>query len=283
MGSIVGALGVAVLMMIAVTPILSIFLYKRYQTGQRYRQIRGTAVETPDTVTPGETLFVRGTVTAGNGTDSVTGPVSRTETALAAWVIREWYTTNGNYWMPKARGIEAGDIHLSGSAGRVKLPNLFECAQTDLGTRIAGVGAPNIEGVETDDTVVETSEFDTDTEIPPEKSTPSRLATLEQRVGLDPSIKGWSLPFGRDSGTRNYREVTVDTGDTVTVYGRVDAGDRPGAAPTVSPPKGDALLVSTLPPDDLVRRYRWAYWRGFYGLLGVILLIGAFAGTLAYI
>jgi hypothetical protein len=194
MGSIVGALGVAVLMMIAVTPILSIFLYKRYQTGQRYRQLRGTAVETPDTVTPGETLFVRGTVTAGK-TDSVTGPVSRTETALAAWVIREWYTTNGNYWMPKARGIEAGDIHLSGSAGRVKLPNLFECAQTDLGTRIAGVGAPNIEGVETDDTVVETSEFDTDTEIPPEKSTPSRLATLEQRVGLDPSIKGWSLPL----------------------------------------------------------------------------------------
>ncbi|ERH10186.1 MAG: hypothetical protein J07HX64_01957 [halophilic archaeon J07HX64] len=149
--------------------------------------------------------------------------------------------------------------------------------------RIAGVGAPTLEGVETDDTVVETSEFDTDTEIPPEKSTPSRLATLEQRASLDSPTEGWSLPFSRDGGTRNYREVTVDTGDTVTVYGRVDAADRPGAAPTVSPPEGDALLVSTLPPDDLVRRYRWSYWRGFYGLLGVILLIGAFAGTIAYI
>lgn len=282
MGDVVGALGVAVLMMIAVSPVLSIFLYRRYQTGQRYRQLRGTVAETPDTVTPGETAFVRGTVTAAD--DSVTGPVSGTETALAAWVIREWYTSSkGNYWMPKACGIETGDIHLSGSAGRVALPSLFECAQTDAGTRVAGVGDPNVKGVETDDAVVETSGFDTDTEIPPEESIPSRLAKLEQRVGLDSSVERWSLPFVRAGGIRNYREVTVDTGDTVTVYGKVDAADRAGAAPTLSPPEDGALLVSTLPPDDLVRRYRWSYRKGFYGILAGMVLVGAFAGTLVYI
>lgn len=281
MGDIVGALVVAVLMMVAVSPVFGVFLYNRYQTGQRYRQLRGTAVETPDTITPEETVFVRGTVTATG--ESVTGPVSGTETALAAWVVREWYTGDGNYWMPKARGIESGGIHLGGSAGRVAIPDLSECGQTDTGTRVAGVGAPSVRGVEADDAVVETDAFDTDTEISPEESTPSRFATLEQRVGLDSPVERWSLPVTRDSGTRNYREVTVDTGDTVTVYGRVEATDRPGAAPTVAPPEDDPLLVSTLEPDDLVGRYRWSYWRGFYGVLAVLVLIGAFAGTVAYI
>ncbi len=254
MCDIVGGLVVAVLMMVAVSPVLGIFLYKQYQTGQRYRQLRGTAVETPDTVTPGETVFVRGTVTATD--ESVTGPVSGTETALAAWVVREWYTGDGNYWMPKARGIESAGIHLGGSAGRVAIPDLSECGQTDTGTRVAGVEAPSVRGVEADDAVVETDAFDTDTEISPEESTPSRFATLEQRVGLDSPVERWSLPVTRDSGTRNYREVTVDTGDTVTVYGRVEATNRPGAAPTVAPPEDDPLLVSTLEPDDLVGRYR---------------------------
>lgn len=239
MGDIVGALFVAVLMMVALSPVLGIFLYKRYQTGQRYRQLRGMAVETPDTVTPGKTVFVCGTVTATG--ESVTGPVSGTETALATWVVREWYTGNGNYWMPKARGIESSGIHLSGSAGRVTIPDLSECRQTDTGTRVAGVGAPNVRGLVTDDAVVKTGAFDTDTEISPEESTPSRVATLEQRVGLDSPVERWSLPVTHDSGTRNYREVTVDTGDTVTVYRRVEATDRPGAAPTVAPPEDDPL------------------------------------------
>ena len=280
MSDLGGALVVMALLTVAVSPVMSIFVYRGYRVGQRYRQLRETAVETPGTVRPGETAFVRGTVTAPE--ESVTGPVSGDEAVLAGWVIREWCNTNSRYWMTKARGIEAGAIHLDGSRGTLALPDLDGREQTDMGTRLAGVGDPNVEGIELNDTILETPAFDTDTEIPTDEPAPSRFTALEESVGLDTPVNNGLLNLRRVDGTRNYRELTVDAGDTLTVRGRVTTPDQPGAVPTLSPPDDGHLFVTTLSPDELLCRYRWSYWKSFYGTLLVTALPGLFAGAIVY-
>ena len=195
MSDLVGALVVAALLTVALSPVMAIFVYRGYRVGQRYRRLRETAVETPGTVRPGETAFVRGTVTAPE--DPVTGPVSGDEAVLAGWVIREWCSTNSRYWMTKARGIEAGAIHLDGSGGTLALPDLDGREQTGTGTRLAGVGDPNVEGIELNDTILETTAFDTDTEIPTDESPPSRFTALEGSVGLDAPVNNGLLDLRR--------------------------------------------------------------------------------------
>ena len=276
----VGALVVAALLTVALSPVMAIFVYRGYRVGQRYRRLRETPVETPGTVRPGETAFVRGTVTAPE--DPVTGPVSGDEAVLAGWVIREWCSTNSRYWMTKARGIEAGAIHLDGSGGTLALPDIDGREQTGTGTRLAGVGDPNVEGIELNDTILESTAFDTDTEIPTDESPPSRFTALEGSVGLDAPVNNGLLDLRRADGTRNYRELTVDAGDTLTVRGRVDTPDQPGAIPALSPPDDRKLFVTALSPDELVRRYRWSYWKSFYGTLLVTILPGLFAGAIVY-
>jgi hypothetical protein len=281
MSTFVWSLGLMVLLTVGLSPVTGFFIYRGYKIGRRYRRLRETNVETADTVRPGETAFVRGTVRASG--DTVTGPVSGDEAVLAGWVIREWCSTNSRYWMTKARGIEAGDIHLDGSGRSLALPDVCGREQTGTRTRLAGTGDPNVEGLELHDTVVEIAAFDTDTEVPTAESPPSRVTALEGSVGLDEPVNNGVLDLRRADGTRNYRELSVDAGDTLTVRGRLAAPDQPGAAPSLSPPEDGNLFVSTLSPDELVRRYRWAYWKSFYGTLFATMLPGVLVGVLVYI
>lgn len=256
----------------------SLYFYKGYRLRQWYRRIDRTPVETPDTVRPGETALVRAPIAADRPTGA---PVSGETTALAAWSLREW-SSNQNTWLPKMRGIRIGDTRLEGDATAVELPSIHyetEGSSAD----VLGFDGSAEHGLSMTETLVETDEFDTDLEYNPEDSLPERLASFEKQLGVDPAAKISPLGIRHPDGARNYREMAVDPGETVTLLGRITAADDPGGLLSLAPPADGHMLVTRLSPDELARRYRRGYWLTIYGVGAVIVVFSALMGYAGYL
>lgn len=252
-------------------------MYKGWQRRRRYQLVRDTPTETPETAGHGDTVLLTG---VARGTGDVTAPVSGDEALLATWAIQEWQDESSQlkYWTPEARGLRTDGFRIESDGSAVEFPARTDEATTDDLTSLVGYDV--VTGLATDDALVEVAEFDTVEEVPQADDPPERLRDLERRVGLDEPDAGTTLiDLGRTHGTRRYREAVLDDGDGVTIRGTVTAPERPGASPTLSIPEEGPAIVSDLDADALASRYRWAYWKQFYGSIAVVLTLMLFAAV----
>ena len=93
---------------------------------------------------------------------------------------------------------------------------------------------------------------------------PTAATKMEQHFDLPPAekpfIPGIRIPGPIGGiGTRRFGELTIEEGDEITIVGNVET--RSGnSAPVLTNPEGKRLLISTLTPDELQRRYRRLWW-----------------------
>ena len=93
---------------------------------------------------------------------------------------------------------------------------------------------------------------------------PAAATTMEQYFDLAPAEKpffpGIRIPGPVGGiGTRRFGEFTIEEDDQITILGNVET--RSGSSnPVLTNPKDERVLVSTLTPDELQRRYRRLWW-----------------------
>jgi hypothetical protein len=268
------AVGSALLVGLTLTVLCSWFLYRGWRFRRRARRIRETPSETLATAAPGDTVVVTGTASGRDGV--VTGPLSGERGVLAAWLIEEWHNVFSRFWSSEACGVRTASFEVDVDARTVAVRARTADGPTDLWDGVDGADA--LVGLATEDVSVEVDSFGMDTEIAAGDDRPGRFRDLEREVDLDDAENEAVFDVGRTDGTRRYRESVLDAGEAVTVRGTLDTPDDADGPPVVTPPDDGRLLVSTLSPDALSRRYRRAYWKLFYGPLALVasctLLVG---------
>jgi hypothetical protein len=260
----VATLGVALLLP------ASLLLYRGWQHRQRYLLVRDTRPASAATRAD-RPVLVSGPVTAD---EAVEAPVSGDHVALVAWSIQDWRDSGRvKAWLPAASGVRHERLRVDGEDGPAAvLPASHVAEAADSDDRLTG--SETAVGVDTETTRVELDGFETEVEVPPSETPPDRLTRLQDGLDtIDPGSSGALVDFGRKHGTRRFRERTLTLGDRLTVRGVLSPAPEPGVAPRVTAPEDGTLLLSSLSPGALERRYRSAYWRLFYGPLAVILLV----------
>ena len=245
-------------------------LIKGWQRRSRYQLIREIPTKTPATAEVGETALITGEVCRIDG--QITSPVANETGALTAWSISEWHdeSTQLKYWSPVARGLQSTTLRIGNDKQCVVLPDKGHEAATDSTTSIFGYGA--VTGFEIEKHIVELDAFSTEEEIPQNEPPPERLRRMENQVGLEEPDEGMTLvDFGRTHGTRRYRETVLTEGDTITVRGTIATADQAGSPPVVTPPANGPIVLSNMDADSLAWRYRWNYWKLFYGGIAIVL------------
>ncbi|MEZ3117414.1 GIDE domain-containing protein [Halobaculum sp. MBLA0147] len=248
----------------------SVILYKGRRYRERYRLVRDTSELAATTGRPDEPVFVTGPVGADT---SVTGPVSDEAAAFVVWSIEGWRDSGKlKQWMPGAHGVRCDRLRVETDDGSVVVSVTSTASGSNFGDRLTGY--ETLVGVDTAEAHVEIDEFDCDREVAPDETPPERLQRLRDEVDVtEPSDTSNLIDLGRTHGTHRYREHAVESGERLTVRGTLSTPAEPGEAPRVTEPEDDPLLISTLSPDELAKRYRRAYWRLFYGPLTVIGLV----------
>lgn len=270
LGTLASAALVAGLLSLVASPIL----YKGWKHRTRYRRVRDTPVASPRTADDGETVLLHGT--ASVEADRTTAPVTDADALVAAWDVARWATERARstrYWLPEARGVTVAGLVLDCDGEDVRVPPMGRSETVDslsgfftIPDTATGIDAAGID--------VEVDAFDTERELASDDDPPAHLQQFTERVGLDsqPQRREF-VPFTRDYGTRRYREATVSEGQAVTVHATVTPPERPGEAMILAAPSEEPLLLSTLSPGDLRRRYRWAYWKSFHLFVAIIAVV----------
>lgn len=251
-------------------------MYKGWQRRSRYHLVRDTPTKTPETAAIGDTVLLTGT-TRGKG-EQVTAPLSGGDALLAAWSISEWQDENSQfkYWSPEARGLRSAAIQIGTGDNAVTVP--ARSCEGATNSTVSLVGYDAVTGFDIDDTLVEINGFDTTEDVPQAGDPPERFRDLERQVGLDEPDAGVSLiDIRRTHGTRRYREVIVEEETLVTIRGTVLTADQPDDDPVLSVPDDGPAIASDLGADTLEQRYKWSYWKLFYGSVGMILGMMLFA------
>jgi len=257
-GDVIGA---ALMVALTMSLVCSWPMYKGWKRRERYELVRDTPEATPATARAGDTVLLSGPVRSADG---VTGPVSGERGALAAWSLDEWQeSTQLKYWSPTAYGLSHGPLHIEDDAATVTVPARDDAVAAGMTESVLGYDA--VIGFDLKETLVEVGAYGTEIEVPQGDAAPDRLRELEASLGIEePSSGATLIDLGRTHGTRRYREARLDDGDEITVRGTVTAEG------TVVPPEDGPAMLSTLSPGALARRYRWTYWKLFYGMMVVI-------------
>lgn len=262
------AVGAVVVVGLAMSVAAAWPIYKGWQRRARYRLVRDTEVETPDTATPGNTVLLTGT--ARTRESPIHAPLSERDALVAAWSISEWQDENLQlkYWSPEARGLRSGAFEIESDGAFVTVPAQTCEGSTTSTTSMLGYDA--VTGFDMESTLVEVESFDFAEEIPQTAEPPAQFHTLERQVGLQAPDPGVTLvDLGRKHGARRYHEAIVEPGDTLTIRATPETtGD---GAKVLAPPERGPMIISDLDPDTLTWRYRWSYLKLFYGSITVIL------------
>lgn len=263
--TVLGTLASAALVAGMLSLVASPILYKGWKHRTRYHRVRDTPVATPTTADDGQTVLLRGTARAE--AERTTAPVTDADALVAAWDVCRWVTERAGstrYWLPEARGVDVAGfvIACDGEYGRVPSMDRSETVDSLSGFFTIPDTATGIDVADVD---VEVDSFDTERELAPDEDPPAHLQQFAERVGLDsqPQRREF-VPFTRDYGTRRFREAAVTEGQAVTVRATVNPPETPGGEITLDAPSDESMLLSTLSPTELQRRYRWAYWKSFH-------------------
>ena len=100
---------------------------------------------------------------------------------------------------------------------------------------------------------------------------PVEAVAMEVKFDLSAPSAPTPVPYLRRYGTRRYQESTIEEGDEVTVVGTLT--DPTAENPVLGAPEDGRLLVLTLSPEDLERRYRRIYHWYLYKLPVLIILV----------
>lgn len=241
----------------------SLFLYRGWRRRARYRNLRDARPDSVDHLTPGTTTLLAGDVRPTD--DTVSAPLSETEAVLSATAVDEWLKTlRFRGWHFAAHSLTTPGFTLRTDSGDVSVPAYSHANGTNrMGFALEEMREDAVVGRTIGNVAVEVDTFETEFEVGPDETRSERVAAFDRRVGLEePRTASIIDLLGRADGTRRYRELAVEPGQTVTVYGTVVASDSADIALGV--PDDGSLLVSTLPPDDLLRRYRRRYLPWLY-------------------
>lgn len=262
------AVGAVVMVGLAMSVAAAWPIYKGWQRRARYRLVRDTEVGTPDTVTSGNTVLLTGA--ARTRESPIHAPLTEREALVAVWSVSEWQDENLQlkYWSPEARGLRSGAFGIESGGALVTVPAQTCEGSTTSTTSMLGYDA--VTGFDIESTLVEVESFDFTEEIPQAVEPPAQFRTLERKVGLEAPDPGVTLvDLGRKHGARRYHEAIVEPGDTLTIRGTIET--RADGEKVLAPPERGPMVVSDLDPDTLAWRYRWSYWKLFYGSITVIL------------
>lgn len=276
MASGMDGIGAVLIVGLTMTVLCAWPMYKGWQRRARYHLVRDTPTETPETATTGDTILLTGT--ARGGDSQIVAPLSGDDALLAAWSILEWQDESSQlkYWSPEARGLWSAAIQIETGDEAVTLLERSQEGATSSMTSLVGYDA--VTGFDIGDTLVEVEAFETTEDVPQADEPPESFRALERQVGLDAPDAGVTLiDLRRTHGTRRYRETTIEDGDTVTIRGTIRTAAQPSGSPVLSVPDEGPIIVSDLDADALAQRYRWSYWKLFYGSIAVILGLMLFA------
>lgn len=157
-----------------------------------YVQLSRMPLVRPSEAGAGDTVAME--LTVAESTPTVEAPFSREPAAIAYWQVEEYdYDPDGSSWTLVDSGIEHADVlHTRHGAAEVTV---------DLPAEMDGRDIPESGGR----TTVETAEE------------PSAHVRQFERDNVDPLLG--------DDGRRRYSEDRFTVGETLTVYGRVEATD----------------------------------------------------------
>lgn len=267
------SLGAATLVAVMLSVLASPLLYKGWKHRSRYRRVANTPVGSPTAVDHEETVLLQGV--ARSGDQRTTAPITDTKSLLAAWDVSRWVKQrlgSTRYWLPEARGVAIAGFTLDRDHEDVRVPPTRRSESVDTLDDFFSV--PNTAtGIDVQDVDVEVDAFDTEAEQAPDEEPPAHRRAFADRIDLDEQPQRRELvPVTRDYGTRRYREATVTAGQPITVRALVRRSDEPGESPVLEPPADGPMLLSTLTPAALQRRYRWAYWKNFHLFVTLIVV-----------
>lgn len=275
MTDIAVAAGTALLVALVLLLVSSPLLYMGWKRRRRYRRLRSLPVETPETVEAGSPALVTGTVDDPKREQS--SPVAGEPCVLAAWDIREWHRGRNSVWLTAARGVDGTEFSLSGEDRSVVVPDLSVEDVPDTWGQVTEMPTYTEAGIGSSELTVEAAALDTAVDRTPTETLREGSHELAQRVQIgEPDTGLGRAPLSalyrrsrrvlwRPTGTRRYREIRIEPGDqiTITAERRGTGTDRRLA---VREPTDERVpILSTLSPAQLRRRYRWAYWKVFYG------------------
>lgn len=316
MADIPTALAVAGLVAFSLLLPSSVFAYRGWRRRSRYLQLCDAATRRVDTADAGETVLCSGTATP---TSTITTESSEKQSVLSAVTVDEWTKTlRHRGWKFAAHTVSTPGFTIQTDTGVVAVPADSHADGTNtMGLALDGLKEGTVVGRTIGDIALEVESFETVFELGPEDPRSDDISALEQRVGLEAPNKAALIDlFDREDGTRRYREVAIEPGDSVTVLGVVeqtsdtttdtDVRDSLPAGPhnasvsadeppdrsrsgeqsherpydlTVAAPEESTMLVSTLDAETLLKRYRWRYLPWLYLPLGIV--VGSFFLTVA--
>lgn len=281
MGLVPGVLIAFISITVAMIVAGSFFLYKGWKRRGRYATLRETTLATPATVGDGDTVILTGS--ARHDGDQITAPIAGEGALLAGWDLLEWRDTGSSaVWVPEARGLRTAGFRVQDGPESVTIDAY--CDESVTATRNKLTGFTTLTGPSVGDVAVEADAYDTELDVEPEETPPDRIKSLERAVGLDgiEEETGISLlPWTTPKGTRRYREVTVTDGDTVTL--RATLRREADGSVSFSIPDDGMALVSTLDPETLQKRYRRAYWKLFYGMHALTLVMALLGALVVWL
>ena len=232
-------------------------------------------------------VLVAGTATRGTGTvRSLLGD----EALCAVSAIYEYESmpSRAAGWHYAAYRISGARFAVRTADGRCIVPSVREERTSFVWLPLLGFksrierGLPVVFGPEWDPTNAKVPErWRFDVEAPDHGLTvpyrerdhlPAAAATMERRFNLDSPHRplSTSLRHLRRDGTRRYQESTIEEGDEITVVGTLK--DCTGENPVLTAPEDGRLIVSTLSPEALERRYRRLYHWYLYKIPARIVL-----------